>query len=184
MGSFFCVNRILALKETTNSTKYLKKNENYNEILEKPLIFNLQTVSTARHRCRSSLSRPDIVGCGWEVAERVKKTTSVPKTKKKEELPMKLLDDPKIPTARRNPRTPQHSHKPLSCQMPPSPSPCHVICQSSSSPSCGVCLYAKCCKEKQSEIEMREENTGGMKYSFLFNFFKTKYLDNIKYFHF
>jgi hypothetical protein len=33
--------------------------------------------------------------------------------KKKEELPMKLLDNPKIPTARRNPRRPHHSHKPL-----------------------------------------------------------------------
>jgi hypothetical protein len=66
----------------------------------------------ARHRCRSSLSRPDVVGCGQEVAERVKKTTSVPKTKK-EELSMKLLDDPKIPTARRNPQRPHHSHKPL-----------------------------------------------------------------------
>jgi hypothetical protein len=48
-------------------------------------------------RRRSSLRWPDIVGCGREVVERVKKTTSVPKTKKKEELPMKLLDDPKIP---------------------------------------------------------------------------------------
>jgi hypothetical protein len=48
-----------------------------------------------------------------EIAERVKKTTFVPKTKKEEELPIKLLDDPKIPTARRNPRTPHHSHKPL-----------------------------------------------------------------------
>jgi hypothetical protein len=103
----------LALKETTNNTKHLKKNKNYNEILEKPLIFNLQTVSTARRRCRSSLSRSDVVGCGREVAERIKKTTSVPKTKKKEELPMKLLDDPKIPIARRNPRRPHHSHKPL-----------------------------------------------------------------------
>jgi hypothetical protein len=26
---------------------------------------------------------------------------------------MKLLDNPKIPTARRNPRRPHHSHKPL-----------------------------------------------------------------------
>jgi hypothetical protein len=34
-------------------------------------------------------------------------------TKKKEELSMKLLDDPKIPTARRNPQRPYHSHKPL-----------------------------------------------------------------------
>jgi hypothetical protein len=111
--TIFFANRNLALKETTNNTKHLKKNKNYNEILEKPFIFNLQTVSTARRRCRSSLSRPDIVGCGQEVAERVKKTTSVPETKKKEELPMKLLDDPKNPTAKRNPRGPHHSHKPL-----------------------------------------------------------------------
>jgi hypothetical protein len=102
--------RTLTLKETPNSTKYPKKNENYNEILEKPSIFNLQTVSTAR---RSSPSQPDVVGCRREVAERVKKTTSAPKTKKKEELLMKLLDDPKIPTATRNPRRPYHSHKPL-----------------------------------------------------------------------
>jgi hypothetical protein len=97
------MNRTLALKEIPNSTKHLKKNKNYNEILEKPFIFNLQTMSTARRRCRSSLRRPDIVGCGREVAERVKKTTCILKTKKKEELPMKLLDDPKIPTARRDP---------------------------------------------------------------------------------
>jgi hypothetical protein len=84
----------LELKETTNSTKHLKKNKNNNEILEKPFIFNLQTVSTARHRCRSFLSRPDVVGCGREVAEQVKKAASVPETKKKEELPMKLLKDP------------------------------------------------------------------------------------------
>jgi hypothetical protein len=103
----------LGIKKTPNSTKHSKKNKNYNEILEKPFIFNLQTVSTARHRCRSSLCRPNVVGCRWEVAERVKKTTSVPETKKKEELPMKLLDDPKIPTARQNPRGPHHSHKPL-----------------------------------------------------------------------
>jgi hypothetical protein len=89
----------LRIGETRNSTKHLKKNDNYNEILEKPLIFNLQTVSTARRRCRSSLSRPGVVGCGRKVAEWVKKTTSVPKMKKKEELPMKLLDDPKILTA-------------------------------------------------------------------------------------
>jgi hypothetical protein len=94
-----------------NNRNHLKKNEKYNEILEKPFIFNLQTVSTARHRCRSSLSRPDIVGCGRKVVERVKKTTSVLETKKKEELPMKLLDYLKIPTTRRNPRRPHHSHK-------------------------------------------------------------------------
>ena len=100
----------MALKETANSTKQLKKNENYNEILEKPFIFNLQTVSTARRRCRSSLSRPDVVGCRREVAEWVKKTTSVPGTKKKDELPMTLPEDPKIHTARRDPRRPHHSH--------------------------------------------------------------------------
>jgi hypothetical protein len=67
----------------------------------------------ARRRCRSSLSWPDVVGCEREVAERVKKTTSIPEMKKKEELPMKLIDDPKIPTARQNPQRPYHSHKPL-----------------------------------------------------------------------
>jgi hypothetical protein len=81
-------------------------------ILEKPFNFNL-TVSTARRPCRSSVSRHDVVGCGREVAERVKKTTSVPKTKKKDELPLKLLDDPKIPTARRKPQSRHHSQKPL-----------------------------------------------------------------------
>jgi hypothetical protein len=97
-----------------NSIKHPKKNKNYNEILEKPFIFNLQTVTTVHRCCRSSLCRTDVVGCGREVVERVKKTTSVPKTKKKKkEVPMKLLVDPKIPTAKRNPRRPQHSHKPL-----------------------------------------------------------------------
>jgi hypothetical protein len=110
---FFFANKDSDIKKTTNRTKYPKKNENYNEILEKPFIFNLQAVLTACRRCRSSLSRPDVVGCGWEVAERVKKTTSVPKTKKKEELLMKLLGDLKIPTARRNLRRPHHSHKPF-----------------------------------------------------------------------
>jgi hypothetical protein len=69
---------------STSGTKHLNKNKNYNEILEMPFVFNLQTVSTACCRCRSSLSRPDIVGCEREVAERVKKTTSVPEAKKKE----------------------------------------------------------------------------------------------------
>jgi hypothetical protein len=96
----FFANRTLALKETTNSTKNPKKNENYNEILEKPFMFNLQTVLIVRRRCHSSLSWTDVVGCGRKVAERVKKTTSVLETKKKEELLMKLLDDPKIPTTR------------------------------------------------------------------------------------
>jgi hypothetical protein len=45
----------------------------------------------ARRRCRSSLNRSDVLGC-----KRVKKTTFIPKMKKKKELPMKLLDDPKI----------------------------------------------------------------------------------------
>jgi hypothetical protein len=63
MCRFFFANRTLALKETPNSTKHPKKNENYNEIFEKSFIFNLQTVSTARRRCRSSLSRLDVVGC-------------------------------------------------------------------------------------------------------------------------
>jgi hypothetical protein len=61
------------------------------------------TVLTARRRCRSTLSRPDIVSCGQKAAERVKKTTSVPETKKKEELPMKQpyenLEDHTTPTS-------------------------------------------------------------------------------------
>jgi hypothetical protein len=57
-------------------------------------------MSTVRRRCHSFLSRPDVVGCGRKVTDWVKKTTSVLETKKKEELPMKLLDDPKILTAR------------------------------------------------------------------------------------
>jgi hypothetical protein len=100
MVQLFFANRTLVLKETTNSTKHPKKNKNYNEILEKPFIFNLQTVLMVPRHCRSSLSRPNIVGCRQEVTERVMKTTSISETKKKEELPMKLLDDPKIPTAR------------------------------------------------------------------------------------
>jgi hypothetical protein len=39
----------------------------------------------------------------WEVVERAKKNASVLKTKKKEELPMKFLDDPKISRATQNP---------------------------------------------------------------------------------
>jgi hypothetical protein len=105
----FFANRTLALKETRNSTKHPKKNKYYNEILEKPFIFNLQTMSTARRRFRSFPSRPYVDGCGREVAERVKKTTSVPKTKKKEELPMKraeagetlLQEEPPPPPERR-----------------------------------------------------------------------------------
>jgi hypothetical protein len=46
-GAFLIANMTLALKETTNSTKHPKKNKNYNEILEKPFIFNLQTVDGA-----------------------------------------------------------------------------------------------------------------------------------------
>jgi hypothetical protein len=57
-------------------------------------------VSTVRRCCGSSLSRPDIVGCGREVDERVKKNTFGPETKKKEELSMKLLNDLKISTSR------------------------------------------------------------------------------------
>jgi hypothetical protein len=69
--NFFFANRTLALKETPSSPKQPKKNKNYNEILEKPFIFNLQTVSTTCRRCRSFRSRPDVVGCGREVATMV-----------------------------------------------------------------------------------------------------------------
>jgi hypothetical protein len=92
-----------------NSLKHPKKNEIYSKIFEKPFIFNLHMVSASRRRCRSS----DVVGCGREAIERFKKTTSVPETKKKVELSIKLLDDPKIPIARRNPCRPHHSNKPL-----------------------------------------------------------------------
>jgi hypothetical protein len=43
----------LEIVETTNNTKHPKKNENYNEILEKPFIFNLQTVSMTRRPAAS-----------------------------------------------------------------------------------------------------------------------------------
>jgi hypothetical protein len=68
-----------------------------------PFIFNLQTVSMARRRYRSIQSRHAVIGCGREVAEWAEKATSIQEMKKKDELPMKLLDDPKIPTTRRNP---------------------------------------------------------------------------------
>ena len=74
-------------------------------------VFNLQNMSTARRRCRSYQSRPDVVGCGREVAEQVKKTTSVPEPKKKDEPPMKLHGNPKNATAKKDPREPNHSHK-------------------------------------------------------------------------
>jgi hypothetical protein len=79
----FIAKRILALRETSNSIKYLNKKENYNEILEMSFVFNLQTVSAARRRrCCSSLCWPDVVGCRREVTEHVKKITSVPEAKK------------------------------------------------------------------------------------------------------
>ena len=63
--------RTLKLRETSNNTKHLNKNENYNEILEMPFVFNLQTVLMAGRRRRSTLSQPEVVGCGQEVVERV-----------------------------------------------------------------------------------------------------------------
>jgi hypothetical protein len=71
----FCFsNRTPALREIPNTTNHLNKNKNY----------NLPTVSMARRHCCSSLSQLDVVRCGQEVAERVKKSTSIPETKKKE----------------------------------------------------------------------------------------------------
>jgi hypothetical protein len=55
----FFANRTLALKETKNITKHPKKNENYNEILEKSFIFNLQTVSTTWRLKMKGFSRMD-----------------------------------------------------------------------------------------------------------------------------
>jgi hypothetical protein len=83
---FFFANRTVTLKGT-NEQSILKKEKKYNEIFEKLFVFNLQPVSTTRCRCRSSKSRSDIVGCGREVTERAKKTTSFSMAKKKEELP-------------------------------------------------------------------------------------------------
>jgi hypothetical protein len=68
----FCiVKRILELKEPYDSTKHHNKNKNYNKILEILFVLNLQMVSTAHRCCQSYLSRPDVVGCGWEIIERV-----------------------------------------------------------------------------------------------------------------
>jgi hypothetical protein len=72
----------LVLKETSKNAQQL--NKNYNEILKMPFIFNLHVVPTVRRLCLSSLSRHDIVRCEREVVKRVKKTTSVPETKKNE----------------------------------------------------------------------------------------------------
>jgi hypothetical protein len=47
--------------------------------------------------------RPNIVDYGREVVERVNNITFVLETKKKDELTIKLLDDPKIFIARRSP---------------------------------------------------------------------------------
>jgi hypothetical protein len=74
----------MALRETLNSTNNLNKRKSYNEILEMFYIFNLQTMLTSCRRCRSSVSWSNIVGCGWEVADRVNKTASVPEMRKKE----------------------------------------------------------------------------------------------------
>jgi hypothetical protein len=74
------------IKETMNNTKHLKKNKNYNEILDEHCIFNLQTVSTWHCYYRTSQDRRDVVGCRWKVAEQVKKITSIPETKKRDEM--------------------------------------------------------------------------------------------------
>jgi hypothetical protein len=66
----FFVKRTLALIETSNYTKHLNKNKNYNKILEMPFVFNLQTVWTVHRRCRSSMSRLDVAGCRREVVEK------------------------------------------------------------------------------------------------------------------
>jgi hypothetical protein len=60
----------IGIKRNNEQYKTPLKNKNYIEILEMPFIFNIKTVSTARRRCHTSHSRPDVVGCGREVAER------------------------------------------------------------------------------------------------------------------
>jgi hypothetical protein len=71
---FFFAKKTLVLREISNSTKHINKKKNYNQILKMYFVFNLQTVSTSRRR--SSLSRPDIIGCRWKFTELVRKTTS------------------------------------------------------------------------------------------------------------
>jgi hypothetical protein len=88
-----------ALKELTNSTKYLNRNENYIKTLEVPFIFNLQTMSTARHHCRSFERRPNVVGCEWEIAKRAHTAISVSEMKKKDEPLEEVHDDHNIPTS-------------------------------------------------------------------------------------
>jgi hypothetical protein len=44
-ASLFC-EQDTGIKKTSNNIKQPKKNKYYNEILDKPFIFNLQTVST------------------------------------------------------------------------------------------------------------------------------------------
>jgi hypothetical protein len=60
----FFAERILALEESYDGTNHHNKNESYN------FVFNLQTVLTAR-QALPLLPGPDIVGCRWEVTERV-----------------------------------------------------------------------------------------------------------------
>jgi hypothetical protein len=52
----------MALRETLNNTENINKIENRNEVIAIPIVFGLQTVWTARHRCCSSLNCPNVVG--------------------------------------------------------------------------------------------------------------------------
>jgi hypothetical protein len=55
---FFSANRTIALRETTNNTKYLKKNENYNEILRSPQLQPPDRVDGANLTLASSVVAP------------------------------------------------------------------------------------------------------------------------------
>jgi hypothetical protein len=83
-NNFFFADRTIELREIFNNTKHPTKTKISIKILEMDIVFTLQAMSTASRHCRSSLSRPTIVGYGQKAAEQVKKTTSVSETKKKE----------------------------------------------------------------------------------------------------
>jgi hypothetical protein len=60
-----------------------------------PFVFNLRTVLTARHRCRSSLNQLNVVCCEREVVEQVKRPHPSHK-QRKEVIADELHDEPSV----------------------------------------------------------------------------------------
>jgi hypothetical protein len=60
-NSLFFAKKDLSIKRNIEQYKVLQTKENYKKNLEMSFVFNLQTVSTARRRCCSSLSQPDVL---------------------------------------------------------------------------------------------------------------------------